>query len=504
MEPVKTSIRESVEFTALHEYWILVNNNKLLIIFITMLITIYASFYAYTTKETYMATAVMVIEKEQNKSPVTGEFIQYSNYRNQKLAFTTHIKLMKSRPVLSRVVKSLKLIDFKDTAGMGLASPLDPMLWVHKGIKNIKLLWEKKQVKVLLTPVQKEATMVSRLRGHISLKPLKETLLVQINVENQNAEWAYKIANELGKEYIDFNKANREEYSQKSITWMTKQLAETRIKLEKAEKDFLEYKNSTKVFSVKGKQLEIRHKIEEFNEEYIKTKNKRMELESKLKRLENNVRKYGNVRSLIDNTLIDDLNRQLVGAEVELSRIEKIYKSKHPQVVQIKTKIANIRKKIKNQILKELNNMRNQKIVFISKEKVLQQTIDDYEEEALAANSKELDYTILERTVSTNQKLYDILLAKIESANVTGNVDNNNNIRIVEHAALKPGPIKPKKLFIISASLFFGLFLSIAVVILRSYLKRSITNDDDVEKYIELPVLSVIPKLDKAKKAYSY
>jgi len=46
-------------------------------------------------------------------------------------------------------------------------------------------------------------------------------------------------------------------------------------------------------------------------------------------------------------------------------------------------------------------------------------------------------------------------------------------------------------------SVIFGLIIGISMAFLWEYLDRSLRTEEDVQRYIKLPVLSVIPKTDR-------
>jgi uncharacterized protein involved in exopolysaccharide biosynthesis len=193
--------------------------------------------------------------------------------------------------------------------------------------------------------------------------------------------------------------------------------------------------------------------------------------------------------------LIESLYTQLHESEVELNRLNNIFKSKHPKIVQLVGKIEETRKKLNEEIKKEIENLKAERSVLYTKEKILQETISGFESDALETGKKELQYTILQRNLNTNQKLYDILLSKIKEANIEDSLDVSN-IRITEEAVTPLAPIKPKKKQNILIGAILGLMTGIGFSFLWEYLDRTIRTEDDVQKYLELPVLSVIPEAE--------
>ncbi|MCJ7540148.1 MAG: DUF4388 domain-containing protein, partial [Desulfobacterales bacterium] len=128
----------------------------------------------------------------------------------------------------------------------------------------------------------------------------------------------------------------------------------------------------------------------------------------------------------------------------------------------------------------------------------LQNTIADFENDALDNNRQELKYNILQRNVETNQKLYDILLSKVKESNITDNIDVSN-IRIVEEAVIPEWPLPQNKSRNLMMSFILGLIGGVGLVFFFEYLDRSLRTEEDVQKYIGLPVLSVIPEAGNKK-----
>jgi uncharacterized protein involved in exopolysaccharide biosynthesis/Mrp family chromosome partitioning ATPase len=439
----------------------------------------------------YQATTTIVIEGERRTSPITGQMMNYEAFYSGALDFNTHFKLMTSRPVLERAVKNLKL-DQIDRNELEKKKPRKSLLSTLK--QNFNLLIGKKTKPSVV--VDRMSQQVAGLKGKIQIEHVEDTRLLKITATDVDPINAKNIANALAKSYIDFNIENRLKSSRSTLSWMTDQLYELKKKLEDAEEEFLAYRQKEKIFSFTGKQDLIAQKIADFNNAYIQTRNKRLEIDSKLKELNPPSGSDPNIyyaRSVILNPVIDNLYSQLLDQEVELSQLKKVFKPKHPKLIQAKTKLQKTRNKLHEEVLKEVENLKFERSILFSKEKVLQNTVADFENEALDSNRQELKYKILQRNVETNQKLYDILLAKVKESNITDNIDVAN-IRIVEEAAIPKSPLPNNKSHSLMMSIILGLMGGIGLVFFIEYLDRSLRTEEDVQKYIGLPVLSVVPE----------
>ena len=490
--------QEPEQSVHLTEYYYILAKHKWVVIASLILLVTLTMLFTFQMKPVYRATATLIIDTEQSASPLTGERIDYESYASQSLTFNTHFKLITSYPLLQKVIKTLKLDQLDMEEGIEV-SPWKELLTQFK--KNIRLLLGREEKS--LTQQEKLAQLIGGLRGKIDIEEVRNTRLLKVGVEDHDPVMARDIANTLAGSYITFNIDNRLRSSQNTLSWMTDQLYEMKKKLEDAEEEFLAYKQRAKLFSVKGKQKVIAQKIQEFNDAYLQARNKRLELDAKLTQLDRLSKSRGGifrVRFLIDNALIDNLYSQMLESEIELSHLSNVYKSKHPKIIQVNSRIDKTRRKLNEELKREIENLKAERSVLLSREKVLQKTIADFENEGLETNKKELKYTILERNLETNQKLYETLLSKIKESNITGNI-SVSNIRITEKAVMPQAPVKPKKKLNLILSIIFGLMTGVGIAFLWEYLERSLRTEEDVRRYLDLPVLSVIPVADKAKSA---
>ena len=69
-----------------------------------------------------------------------------------------------------------------------------------------------------------------------------------------------------------------------------------------------------------------------------------------------------------------------------------------------------------------------------------------------------------------------------------------DNIKVLDNAKVPLNPVKPKKKLNIAIAFCVGLLASIGVLFIMEYMDNTIKNEDDVEKYLNLPVIGIIPK----------
>ncbi|MBW1959240.1 MAG: GumC family protein [Deltaproteobacteria bacterium] len=487
------------------EYYHIIRRHKWLVIASLVIMVGLILFYNAVAIPVYQGSATLLIDKETPRTLISSERMDYESTQSESLTFFSHFELITSRPVIEKVIAKLKL-DEIDLETDHTLLPLSPFQILYSNLTaNTRLLLAKiigSEKKEPLSPEAKMNRLYGSLKKHvIKVDHIEDTRLVKIDALTGSPALSAEIANAVARAYIDYNIDTRLKTSQNTISYLTDNLYDVKKNLEDAEKEFLAFKQQEKLISMEESQRVTVQKVSEFTNAYIEARNRRLELDSKLAKI-NEVLKSNkgipHLRSLIENKIIDDLYTQLVNLEVQLSRLEETFKSKHPNIIQARTQISNIRNKLDAEINKELNNLKAERSVLLAKERVLQETVNDFQKESLEINKKEFQYNILKRNVEMNQKLYDILLARLKEADMSGNMDVSN-IRVAETAVVPVKPVKPKKTLNLILGVIFGLIIGIGFSFAIEFFDRSISTEEDVKKHLGIPVLSFLPVIAMPK-----
>ena len=491
MEQQKTAA--VVESIHLSSYISVLRERKLLILSCVIITVFVVMFRTFLMKPVYSAAAVLVIDKENSNSPITGGEIDVGSYQDQLLTFNTHFKLIKSKPVIEEVIHELKLDQQKDALD---ATSFSGRLQYYKD--NIKLMLQ--MDKVVPSEQDRMAGLIQSVEGTVNIKSTRETRLMTIAVTNSNAELASRIANAIGSKYIEFDYTSRLDSSQKNISFMNQEMYELKKKVEDDEQAFLEYKRSKNVFSYEGKQKVIDQNITELNNEFLQTKNKRRALDAKILEIEKQMSSSAEIfhnRSILSNATIDGLYATLTSLEMEANKIGEVYKSRHPNIIQINSEMAKVRDKLRTELQKEVANIESERSVLLAREEIVAKNIEDYERDALTTGGQEIHYAFLQRNLKTSQALYDTVLARIKESQINTSGLPTSNIRIVEQATVPLSPIGPNKLKNLLLSIVVGCFGGVGLAFFSTYLDRSIRTEDDIEMYLQMPLLAVIPLGDE-------
>jgi polysaccharide biosynthesis transport protein len=490
--------QKPIKMPHLTDYYYVVRKHSRLVLSVLLLTIILTALFTFSMKPVYRATAKILIDRESYRSPLTGQQTDTDGYMSQQMTFKTHFTMITSRPVLEKVLDRLKPTD-GPTTEEGVPSSFITTVSTNLG-KLFASLFSSPNDKE--SPSQEEELRTKiclNLKGKIDIEEVKDTRLLNIHVEDHDPQLARTIANTIAETYVLYDTGTRLDSSRRILDWLSRQLYEMKKKVEDTERDFQAFKEKEGLFSIEGKQKLNVQKIEEISTDNMKIRSQLLEAEAKITELkkfigESTAGSIKNIPTFLRNELLEKLYAELLTTEVEYQRISGVYRHKHPEMVKVTSKIAELRTKIHQQLQKALSNAESERAVLLAREKGLQQAMTGYESDAIGTNRKELQYAILERDLKTNQELYNTLLAKVKEANITDEI-TKTNLRLVEPAVLPFEPVKPRTGLNLLLSVVLGFATGVMLAFFLEYLDQTVHNKDEVQKYFQLPVLSVVPIL---------
>jgi uncharacterized protein involved in exopolysaccharide biosynthesis len=494
-----TQQQATVEPVSISEYISMLSKHKLLIIFCLLLGFSAALLIGFTTPSRYEATAKLTIKPPANSktASLTDATGSVDSLFFQEQTLNTHLELIRSGPMLEKLIDKLKLDQRNDTKEQeGLHQ------FINQLKTNIRLLLigEKK----VLTAAERRYLLAESLKKNITIENAELTNILNITVEDYEPEMASNIANTLAELYIQYDIGNNQLASSNSFIFLKDQIAEFKIKLDQAEADFLAYRQKENMFSLETTQAGIEEKKKSYDTLLLDTRNKQQQIAMRLNELESlagDKKKYAvRLRTLLGNPVIDNLNSQLIAAEIEQSKLSKIYRSKHAEMQAIQTTISDLQMELNRQIEKEINNMKKEKEMLQASIEEIKNSTEELKKEAIAISGKGKQYLILEDNVKTYKKYYETLISKIEDMSVSSEIRNAvTNINFVEHAQKPIYPTKPNKLQIVLAGIFGGLFSGIGLALLLEFSDRSIRTEEDVQSCcFNISVIGIIPIANQA------
>jgi capsular exopolysaccharide synthesis family protein len=356
------------------------------------------------------------------------------------------------------------------------------------------------------------------IQKSISLRNTEYASFMRFNVQASTKELAFALAS-AGTDI--FRKRCREvetEESRRASVELDNQLKTIRDKLEQAEHDYQSYrelrgnisegttpelKTLTEAYGTNMAQLGLKEadlnaerrqlaKLEETitpseNErspEFLKLRSRLRELEQEKLRLENlGIRLAG--PSTVDRE-IDDLERQLL-------QYRQPAKSASSTGVDARTV------KQWQELRKSVLNKEGELDLFKRRLESYKKAIASYKHSNPDILTQSLELQRLQRSREVYENVYNVLLQKSEEERVR-NTSNIAGIKIVDMARLPTHPIPKNQTRYYALGIILGLLLGLGLAFLLEFNDSTIKSNEDVEKYLALPILGTIPHIVHNKK----
>jgi protein tyrosine kinase modulator len=224
------------------------------------------------------------------------------------------------------------------------------------------------------------------------------------------------------------------------------------------------------------------------------------------------------------------LEQQLANLQSDLVTLEGRYTSSHPDVIKKKNDIAQLKKKIAASNAAEQNKLpventqrteateppqiRSLRDEIYSYQRVIDQKTEEkqkvegqiqlYQSRVQMSPLVEEKYKDLSRDYQTAVTFYDDLLAKKTQAEMASNLEHrqeNEQFRVLDPPSLPQSPSYPDRQLFAAGGLGGGLAVGLVFALLLEMRDRSICTEEDVELFLQLPALALIPSVGPAKRA---
>ncbi|HJX32429.1 MAG TPA: GNVR domain-containing protein [Thermodesulfobacteriota bacterium] len=486
------------------DYWEVIKRRKWIIIATVICFLATVGLGTFLVQPIYQAGARIKVGKEQKLAPPTfnpGGGYWESDY-SESLAFKTHSIMIKSLPVLARSAKALRLNEprkeeKKPTLKEEVRENLGKIkTWFLFPFSLFSFSPETPEIKT--SPVKDDpyVTWAGFLQGEIEVVPIRDTRLIEVSVVDSDPVFCRDAANAICKSYLQYLSESRLDSFRNYLSFFSDEIFKMKEKLQESEQKFYEFKQKEGIFSLEGEKDISARDIGSLSGDLLTAKVETSGLEEKVRDLERML-KGGNTEdfspAILDNKLLFDLRADLIKATIEQEELKKTYKERHPAMVENNAKIRELQESFRREIAKTIAALKQQTSMLRGKEARLSSQMKDKENENLSLSGKELRYAMLEREVTTNKELYQSLLTNFKEMEVLKGI-GQEDVRLVEEAQTPLFPIKPRPARNMFLALIVGLSVGVGLSFFLEYMDRSIKEEKDVDKYLKLPTLSLVPK----------
>jgi uncharacterized protein involved in exopolysaccharide biosynthesis len=183
--------------------------------------------------------------------------------------------------------------------------------------------------------------------------------------------------------------------------------------------------------------------------------------------------------------LAAQINTDLARLEAELTTLLIDCTDEHPRVRERRNKIQSLKEKRSEQIKQAAVNNTNV-------------NTEEYIEVAKSLPKQEQELARLTRDTEVNERLYALLLERLETARISQQLEDSENktkFKIVEPARFPLKPVKPNKIKFSLLGLMLGIMAGFGCTYSIEYIDSSFKGINDLKSCFDIPVLGVVSKI---------
>jgi capsular exopolysaccharide synthesis family protein len=324
----------------------------------------------------------------------------------------------------------------------------------------------------------------------LEVKPVKRSRLVMVGFNAPDPGLAAYLANAHAQAYVQQGIKLRSQANQDAREFLEAKLAELRERVGKSEDALNAFRRGKGIISLSEKENIVVERLTDLNRRLTEAEVERIGLESQAQLIKG--RQYDSLPGVINNPLIQNLKGQLVNLEGQYANLAAQFKSGYPAVAKLKAQIDETKNRLDQQIKSVVEGINSAYLAAATKERMLTRQMKKQKSETLALKDAGVHYAILEREADTNRKLYDAVLERMREIGVTAEIPNSNR-SILDVAEVPRWPTAPRKKMALLLAALFGLMGGLGLALLFERLDNTLRTPDEVERYLRLPNLVVVP-----------
>ncbi len=386
---------------------------------------------------------------------------------------------------------------------------------------------------IVHTPME---DLVERLRKSVRVTPVLAMTGTQagglpgfyISFTTDNPRLAQQVCAEITSMFMEENLRAREQRAEGTTEFLTKQLEEAKRKLDAQDARLAGFKQRY-IGQLPGQEqtnlnimMGLNTQLEAVNLSLSRAQQDKTYLESLLAQ---QVAAWESSQAASPGANSPEtLEDQLATLQRQLVTLEGRYTLDHPDVIKTKNDIAQLQKKIDQAAAKtkdkptedskkdkrpeppQIQQLRNQ--IYLAEQTMqqsareqtkLQEEIKDYQRRVQLSPVVEQQYKEITRDYQTALEFHNELLAKRQQSEMATDLERRQQgeqFLVMDPANLPERPSFPNRPLFAAGGLGGGLALGLAIAIFLEMRDKSLYTEQDVEFFLGLPTLALVPSID--------
>ena len=377
----------------------------------------------------------------------------------------TQVDILSSDRVALRVIKDLKLLD----------NPQLRQQWMDttKGQGSI------------------EQWLVDTFQRQLDVKPSRESNVITINYRAQDPRFAAGMANAFAQAYIATTLELRSDPVQNFRKLFDGQAREARDALERAQAKVSAFQQAKGIIATDERFDVENARLNELSSQL--TQMQAISADSSNRQVQAQGTQSDRLQEVLGNALVTGMKSDLARAEARLQELYSKYGDSHPQVIEAKANINELRTRLESEIGRVTGGVTVTNTINKGRETQIQRELAAQRTRVLQMKAVRDEGLVLQREVESAQRSYDAMMARLsQTALESQNTQSFANVLSVAQAPTTAS--SPKVTMNIGLSVALGLLLALMSALTFELVDRRVRQPEDLVALLGLPVIGMLPK----------
>lgn len=336
----------------------------------------------------------------------------------------------------------------------------------------------------------------------LDIEKIRTSFILKIGFVDESPQNATQVVNTLVSLYLeDANRRLRELKSDAAEMLSKETLPAIRARVDDADRALLEFQSNTGFTDFEEHHKSLVEARRKFDARYTDIRIQRVKLKAELDALS----AYGadGVSGLFNPAFhstktLEPLAQERARIAAELGKAEKVYKERHPAILELREQLRMVEDKIREAIRGTLKSLETDLAQVEGEESALKNELTAVEKDMAVAAKQLNQVRRLESELVSAKELYNAYLKKHGETTATSGA-SLGSVRVIDHATIPIIPFKPRIAMNLALAGMVGLLLGVGTIFVTEQLDDRIASPREIQAFVGLDVLAVIPKLSTAK-----
>lgn len=360
-------------------------------------------------------------------------------------------------------------------------------------------------LKLMQTPGEEgrsRNSWASKLLNNLSVRPSSDSTVLRIKFEDSDPDVAAAVANAFAAAYLKKNLDLKLDPAKRQSEWFDEQLRTMRGDVESERSDLSDFQSKNGILAV-DERLDVENaRLEDLQRQLVGAQRDAQEVQARMRNANSSLAADTLAESpeAMNNGLVQSLKGDLTRAESRLAEMSARFGRNHPQYIAASAEVRELRDRIRGEIERTKGALGQSLQIAQQQVANLQRAFDEQKLDIMKLKRQRDELAVRNREVETAQGAYDQAMQRATQLRLQSQLDQTS-IAVLDQAVAPGSPAGLGLLLTAILALVFGSMLGAALGLLLEMIDRRIRSGDDLLHLSGIEVLAEVPHLRASFKA---